>query len=176
VAFSPDGKILATGGGKGDVRFWEATTGTELGRRVNAWAGFVLDLSWSPSGETLVSTGTDGTVRLIDVNARAIAGTLPGLDNTWVAATRAPGGQRVFAVYATGQGSDWSINPDDWASQACTVAGRTLTQSEWDQYLPNRPYSPACALIAIHDLRAWLLKSSLEGLLHHTRILRDGRR
>ena len=30
-------------------------------------AGWVLDLSWKPSGTMLVSSGTDGTVRLIDV-------------------------------------------------------------------------------------------------------------
>ena len=30
-------------------------------------AGWVLDLAWTPSGTTLVSSGTDGTVRLIDV-------------------------------------------------------------------------------------------------------------
>ncbi len=41
-------------------------------------------------------------------------------------------------MYATGQGFDWSINSVDWSSQACAIAGRSLTQAEWDQYLPNR--------------------------------------
>jgi WD40 repeat protein len=144
VAFSADGGLLATGGGTGDVRFWDATSGVEVGRRIVASAGFVLDLSWAPSGDTLVSAGSDGTVRIIDVKSRTVAGVLPGPDNTWVAAVVGSGGERVITEYATGQAFDWTINPLDWASQACAVAGRTLSQAEWDQYLPSAPYAPAC--------------------------------
>jgi WD40 repeat protein len=143
-AFRPDGTLLATGGGTGDVRFWSADTGTEVGRRVTASAGVVLDLAWSPSGATLVSTGTDGTVRLIDADARTIAGVLPGLENSDVDATVAPTGTRLYAVYNTGQGYDWSIDPQVWAGHACAVAGRPLSSAEWDQYLSSRPYQPAC--------------------------------
>jgi hypothetical protein len=69
---------------------------------------------------------------------------LPGADNTWVAAAMDRTGERVIAAYATGQAADWTINPDDWARQACTIAGRSLTQAECDQYLPGTPYEPAC--------------------------------
>ena len=72
VAFSPDGTVLATGGGNGDVRFWNAATGAESGPRVVTSAGWVLDLAWSPSGKTLVSSGTDGTARLIDVASKTV--------------------------------------------------------------------------------------------------------
>ena len=51
VAFSPDGTVLATGGGTGDVRFWDATTGTEISPRVVTSAGWVLDLAWTPVGQ-----------------------------------------------------------------------------------------------------------------------------
>jgi class 3 adenylate cyclase len=32
-----------------------------------------------------------------------------------------------------------------WAERACRTAGRTLTRDEWRQFLPDRPYRPACA-------------------------------
>ena len=55
-----------------------------------------------------------------------------------------PDGSRVYVAYGNGQGFDWSIDPAVWAKDACTIAGRTLTKAEWAQYLPNRPYAPAC--------------------------------
>jgi WD40 repeat protein len=39
----------------------------------------------------------------------------------------------------------WSLDPDDWAEAACDVAGRNLTQAEWDRYLPTgEPYHVTC--------------------------------
>ena len=144
VAFSPDGSTLATGGGTGDIRFWDATTGVEIGPRVLAASGWVLDLAWSPSGTTLVSAGTDGTVRLIDVATKTVADVLPGLENLWADATPSSDGSRLYVAYENGQAYDWSIDPAVLAQDACNIAGRTLTQAEWSQYLPNRPYAPAC--------------------------------
>ena len=145
VAFSPDGKTLATGGGIGDVRFWDATTGVEIGPRVAAAAGWVLHLAWMPSGDTLVSSGTDGTVRLIDVATKTVADELPGFLNQWVGATPSPDGSRLYVTYEHGQAFDWATDPAILAADACAIAGRTLTKAEWAQYLPNRPYAPACA-------------------------------
>ena len=107
-------------------------------------AGWVLDLAWNPSGTTLVSSGTDGTVRLIDVATRTIVGALPDPGNDWVDATISPDGSRAYVAYGNGRGFDWAIDPAVWARDACAIAGRTLTQAEWSQYLPGRPYAPAC--------------------------------
>ncbi len=144
VAFSPDGKLLATGGAKGDIRFYDAASGSEVGTRVPASAGWVLDLVWDRSGTMLVSSGTDGTVRLVDVGTHTVANVLPGVDNDWVDAALSPDGSHLYAAYSNGEGFDWALDPAVWAQRACSVAGRTLTQVEWDQYLPGRPYAPAC--------------------------------
>jgi WD40 repeat protein len=144
AAFSPDGTILATGGDSGDVRFWDASTGFPAGPSVATVAGWVLDLAWNPSGTMLVSSGTDGTVRLIDVATRTIVGALPDPGNDWVDTTISPDGSRAYVAYGSGRGFDWAIDPAIWARDACAIAGRTLTQAEWSQYLPGRPYAPAC--------------------------------
>jgi WD40 repeat protein len=38
----------------------------------------------------------------------------------------------------------WNVDPTDWIRTACTIAGRNLTQAEWRQYLPARPYHSTC--------------------------------
>ena len=39
----------------------------------------------------------------------------------------------------------WNTDPASWVRIACSIAGRNLTEAEWRQYLPDRPYSRTCA-------------------------------
>jgi WD40 repeat protein len=145
VAFSPDGKLVVTGGGEGIVRFWDAATGAAAGRSILASAGWVHSLAFDPSGTILVSAGSDGTARLLDSLGRQQLGSvLPGEDSDARAAV-SPDGKRLYVVYGTGHAFAWDISPAALAAHACTVAGRTLTTDEWERYLPGRPYQPACA-------------------------------
>ena len=39
----------------------------------------------------------------------------------------------------------WNTDPETWWDRACVFAGRTLTEAEWESYLPDdMPYDPAC--------------------------------
>jgi WD40 repeat protein len=145
VAFTPDGRLLATGGGSGEIKFWDATTGARAGTSLTGTAGWVTSLEFDPTGELLVSGSTDGFTRLWDVPRRAPFGTpLPGLENIDLTARLTADGKRVVAVYSVGQGFDWQLEPAAWKRHACAVAGRTLTESEWELYLPGEEYAPAC--------------------------------
>jgi len=68
VAFSPDSKILATGGKDGTVRLWNPTTGQQIGQPLRGHHGRVNSVAFSRDG-TLASGGQDGTVRLWDTTA-----------------------------------------------------------------------------------------------------------
>ena len=145
VAFSPDGSLLATGGGTGDVRFFDAGTGALRGRSVLASAGWVQSIDFSPDGSTIVTTGTDGTTRLIDVESRAVIGApLPGEDQVSARARFTPDGAQVIVVPETHEGAAWNVTPDAWNRQACEVAARQLTTDEWKRFLPGLAYDPAC--------------------------------
>lgn len=65
IAFSPNGKILASAGG-GTIRLWEVETGREL-RVFSGHNGAVYSVSFSPDGKWLASGGYDLIVRIWEV-------------------------------------------------------------------------------------------------------------
>ncbi len=63
VAFSPDGRFVATGVGLGSLFLWETATGKEL-RRFGGDSDLIRSVAFSPDGRFLVTGSEDGTVRL----------------------------------------------------------------------------------------------------------------
>jgi hypothetical protein len=39
----------------------------------------------------------------------------------------------------------WDVDLDHWEATACRIAGRNLSQAEWNQYLPGQPYHVTCS-------------------------------
>ena len=72
AAFSPDGKLLATGGQYGAVRLWDLASGQQV-RVLNGHAGWVMGLTFSPDGRTLAA-GNWRNVRLWEVSHAARSG------------------------------------------------------------------------------------------------------
>lgn len=66
VAFAPDGKLMATGGGDHVIRLWDTATG-QLRRRLTGHEKGMHAVAFAPDDKTLVSGGNDKTVQLWDV-------------------------------------------------------------------------------------------------------------
>jgi WD40 repeat protein len=143
--FTPDGRFLVGGSWKGWVRLWSTDTWKPASRPLTGHAGAILGQSMSPDGRTLATGSADGTIRLWDLRTeQPLGAALPGLPNRGVIPLFSPDGAHLFAVYDTGRAYRWDVRPSSWARQACAVAGRRLTRSEWEDALPDRAYDPAC--------------------------------
>ncbi len=67
VGLSPDGTLLAAGTSTGEVRLWDAATGTPM-RTFQGHTDWVYSIDFSPDGRTLATGSEDQTVRIWEVS------------------------------------------------------------------------------------------------------------
>jgi WD40 repeat protein len=189
VAFSPDGRLLASGGSDGQAWLWNAGTGKQL-RRIGPERQFqVTGLAFAPSGRLIAETYVDGYLALVDTNSRHAtgeqlsvnggSGDVAGFSSDgrllaaggdedhavtiWDVDRRLPVGgplaghhsvvssvafadhdQTLVSGAQDGTTAFRQLRPQTWERQACTIAGRNLTRTEWHQYLGNTAYHRTC--------------------------------
>jgi WD40 repeat protein len=82
VAFSPDGRLLAVGGGvasrSGQISLWNVTNGVAAGVIPDPHSDAVLCLAFSPDGRLLASGSADRAVRLFELDSQRLVQTFEG--------------------------------------------------------------------------------------------------
>jgi WD40 repeat protein len=98
VAFSPNGRLLATASHRGTY-LWNARTGRRIGRllsdRPPGPAALVNDVAFSPNGNLLATAGQDGSTRVWDVATGERRFYLPGHTNPVLSVAWSPDGRFV---------------------------------------------------------------------------------
>ena len=105
VAFSPDGRVLASVSSDRTIKLWEVKTG----RKINSLPGYsdgdrVRWAAFSPDGKVLASGGDDKTLKLWEVATGREINSLKG-HSDWIIAAFSPDGK----VLASGGGNDSTI-------------------------------------------------------------------
>ncbi len=144
VALSPDGRMVAVGGYGSFVRVWDIRTGKLLHQLDQGGAGAVT-LEFTPDSRILVVSGLyEPVASLWDVATGTQIGPSLTAGKRTAMMDLSSDGRQLLMTSANGEGAVWNIDPEYWKQHACELANRTLTEEEWQEFLPGRPYEPAC--------------------------------
>jgi WD40 repeat protein len=123
VAFTADGRVLATGGEDGTVKLWDVATTRNLAT-FRGHSAAVTAVAITADGRTLVSGSDDHTVKVWDVATRQERATLRGHE------------EGVTAVALTPDGKTLASGSMDRSVRLWDVAAGQVRDVLWGRYRP----------------------------------------
>ena len=111
LAFSPDGKFLATASDDRKIRIWE-TSNYELQSTLEGHTHYVNGVAFSPGGKLIVSSSHDDTVGIWDANTGQLLNMLDGHENAVLRVAVNPTGTLIASISWDGTVRLWGITQE----------------------------------------------------------------
>ena len=136
VAWSPDGRWIASGSRDGTACLIDAATG-KLHRRLEGHGQGVLAVAFSPDSSRLVTASSDGKAMIWDVESGSLVLPLEGHEGVICAASFSPDGRHVVTA-------SWDHTARIWD----TISGQHLTLTGHGDEVVAAVFSPDGTLVA----------------------------
>ncbi|KAF7978465.1 hypothetical protein HWV62_45583, partial [Athelia sp. TMB] len=108
VAFSPDGRRMASGSDDESVRVWDTETGTLIVKPFEGHTDWVRSIAFSPDGQRIASGSDDRSVRVWGTETGAlIAGPFQGHSSYVMSVAFSPDGRRIASGSDDGSVRVW---------------------------------------------------------------------
>ncbi|MGF1936245.1 MAG: NB-ARC domain-containing protein [Nostoc sp. ChiQUE02] len=153
VAFSPNGKLLATGDTNGEIRLYEVANSQQL-LTCKGHTGWVWSVSFSPDGQVLASGSNDQTIKLWDINTGQCFKTLEGHSGGVRSVTFSPDSQ----VLASGS-DDQTVKLWNISTGKCLKTLQEVGCSVWSVAFSPKDYMLASGNDD-YTVRLWDINSS----------------
>jgi WD40 repeat protein/DNA-binding SARP family transcriptional activator len=145
LAVSPDGARVAVGTSDGRVGLADVESGAWIQPPSEGHKGWVRRVSFAADGSVFASSGDDGQVRLWDGRTGTpVIAVTPDRPGVWTTVEFQPDGTTVIIADRDGAVYTWDTRPEQWIERACAMAGRNLTEAEWQDTFGDRPYRETC--------------------------------
>ena len=143
VAFSGDGKLLASGSDDNTIKLWNVANQQEI-RTLKGHSTWVWAVAFSPDGKTLASGSADKTIKLWNLETGEEIGTLKGHSDGVSSITFSPDGKTLASGSLDKTIKLWNLetgqeigtfkgHSNAVASVAFSHDGATLASGSWDK-------------------------------------------
>lgn len=156
LAFSPDGRTLASASLDSTIHLWDVGRPEGEPRRLARHTDSVTCLAFSRDDGRMASGSSDGAILVWDLSrledAPAVLRGPEVVPLIWnstngevVSIAYSPDGTRVASGYVNGVILVWAADPASVADVACQRLRRNLTPAEWRQFIgADVPYEKTC--------------------------------